>query len=409
MNTPADLLKQLRIEHDDLSEPSNRRRVWIGILLVVIVLSVVGIWHVNGKNKPLISVQTATVSTANTVSASVLDASGYVVARRMATVAAKVTGRVAEVFIEEGMQVDKGHVLARLESTDADAQYALAHAQLLAAQSRLQEIHAQLLEAQAQAQRLSELVQQQLVSRAQYDQAIAARDTLQAQRVSMQRNVAVAQRSVHIAEIGIDNTVVYAPFSGVVISKDAQPGEIISPLSAGGGFTRTGICTIVDMDSLEVEVDVGESYIGRVQAKMPVEATLNAYPDWKIPAEVIAIIPAADRGKATVRVRIALLVKDPRIVPDMGVKVGFLDTQTVNDQADTSRLYIPANALAQRDNQDIVFVVNNEGHVNARAVQAGRLSGSQREIQSGLERGEIVIMNPPSTLHEGSRVHVGQR
>jgi len=408
MNTPADLLKQLRIERDDLPEPNTGHTFWLIISLFVIAVLGWGIWQVGGKNKQPISVQTATVSAKSNVSATVLDASGYVVARRMATVAAKVTGRLEEVLIEEGMQVDKGQVLARLESTDADAQYALSQAQLGAAQSRLQEVQAQLGEAQTQVQRLAELVQQQLVSRAQYDQAIAARDTLQAQLISLKRSVEVSQRSLHIAEIGVDNTVVRAPFAGVVISKDAQPGEIISPLSAGGGFTRTGICTIVDMDSLEVEVDVGESYIGRVHAKMPVEATLNAYPDWKIPAEVIAIIPTADRGKATVRVRIALLAKDGRIVPDMGVKVGFLGNSESENQTNTLRLYIPANALVKGDNQDSVFVVNNESKASARVVQAGRLLGNQREIQSGLEIGETVIVDPPLQLSDGRLVTMSQ-
>jgi len=408
MNTPADLLKQLRIERDDLPEPNTGHTFWVIISLFVIAVLGWGIWQVGGKSKQPVSVQTATVSSTSNVSATVLDASGYVVARRMATVAAKVTGRLAEVLIEEGMQVEKGQVLARLESTDADAQYALARAQLVAAQSRLQEVQAQLVQSQTQEQRLAQLVQQQLVSRTQYDQAIAARDTLQAQLISLKRSVEVSQRSLHIAQIGVDNTVVRAPFAGVVISKDAQPGEIISPLSAGGGFTRTGICTIVDMDSLEVEVDVGESYIGRVQAKMPVEATLNAYPDWKIPAEVIAIIPTADRGKATVRVRIALLVKDGRIVPDMGVKVGFLDNSESENQANRQRLYIPANALVKGDKQDSVFVVDDEGKASARAVQAGRLLGNQREIQSGLEIGETVIVDPPLQLSDGRPVTMSQ-
>jgi len=408
MNTPADLLKQLRIERDDVPEPTSWRTFWRVSTLIVSVLLIWGIWHLVAKNKQVLSVQTALVSATTSVSATVLDASGYVVARRMATVAAKVTGRLAEVLIEEGMQVEKGQVLARLESTDADAQYALSRAQLLAAQSRLNEVQAQLVDAQTQAQRLAELVQQQLVSRAQYDQAITARDTLHAQLISLQRSVEVSQRSLHIAEIGVDNTIVRAPFAGVVITKDAQPGEIISPLSAGGGFTRTGICTIVDMDSLEIEVDVGESYIGRVQAKMPVEATLNAYPEWKIPAEVIAIIPTADRGKATVRVRIALLVKDRRIVPDMGVKVGFLDTNQSSDLTKVNRLYVPANAVVQHNQQDHVFVIDNEGKASAHAVKVGRLLGNQREIHAGLELGQTVIVDPPLPLTDGRRVTVAQ-
>ena len=258
--------------------------------------------------------------------ASVLDATGYVVARRMATVSSKVTGKVLEVMIEEGQKVAAGDVMARLDPVDANAQRALAASQVAAARSEIGSVRAQLNEAEANAVRMDRLVQAKLVSTSQHDQAIAERDALRAQLATAEQNAQVAQSRLRIADQDVDNTVVRAPFAGVVIAKAAQPGEIVSPLSAGGGFTRTGIGTIVDMDSLEVEVEVGEAFIGRVQPKMPVEATLNAYPDWKIPAEVIAIIPAADRGKATVKVRIALKVKDPRIVPDMGVRVSFLES-----------------------------------------------------------------------------------
>jgi len=404
MNTPAELLKQLRIDRDAVPEASPWRRRVIASVMVLVVAAL--IWQLTQRAGSVIAVQTGLVTTPGTDPVSVLDASGYVVARRMATVAAKVTGRLTEVLIEEGMRVDEGQVLARLESTDADAHYALAQAQQQAAQSRLAEIRAQLLEAQTQVQRLAELLPMQWVARAQYDQALAARDTLQAQLASAQRNLDVSRQNVQIAEIARDNTIVYAPFSGVVIAKAAQPGEIISPLSAGGGFTRTGVCTIVDMDSLEVEVDVGEAYIGRVQPRMPVAATLNAYPDWSIPAEVIAIIPAADRGKATVRVRIALLSKDPRIVPDMGVKVGFLETMDDHDEAST-RLHVPRAAVVQHDNQYYVFVLNPDHTVSLRPVRPGRLIGTQREIQADISAGDTVILDPPPSLKEGQKVSVG--
>src|SRR5690606_6671990 len=322
MNTKADLLRELRIDRQP-SPPPSRRGLWIGLGIAAAVLLLAGLaWALlGGKRAVEVRTASAVATGGGSAAASVLDASGYVVARRMATVSAKITGRVREVLIEEGMAVAEGQVMATLDPVDADAQNALARAQLGAARSQIAGVRAQLAEAEANATRLSGLVQQQLVSRAQYDQAVAQRDALRAQLATVQRNAQVAAESVRISDIGVDNTVVRAPFAGVVVAKAAQPGEIVSPLSAGGGFTRTGIGTIVDMDSLEVEVDVGEAYIGRVQAKMPVEATLNAYPDWKIPAEVIAIIPTADRGKATVRVRVALKEKDPRIVPDMGVTV----------------------------------------------------------------------------------------
>src|SRR5207342_2589827 len=233
----------------------------------------------------------------------------------------------------------------------------------------------------------------------------AARDALRAQLQTAQRNSQVAGSGLRIAAQGVDNTIVRAPFAGVVIAKAAQPGEIVSPLSAGGGFTRTGIGTIVDMDSLEVEVDVSEAYIGRVQPKMPVEAVLNAYPDWKIPAEVIAIIPTADRAKATVKVRIALNSKDPRMVPDMGVRVSFLEQEKPGAPQQTAapRVQVPAAALRKDGDQDIVFVVS-DGKAERRAVKLGGTLGDDRQVLSGLGSGEQVIVEAPNTLKDGDAV-----
>ncbi|GHD69036.1 acriflavin resistance protein [Luteimonas padinae] len=413
MNTKADLLKELRIDRQPTPPPS-RRGLWIGLAIAVAVLLLAGLALALLSGARTTEVRTATAAaTGNGGSGatSVLDASGYVVARRMATVSAKITGRVREVLIEEGMAVAEGQVMATLDPVDADAQHDLARAQLGAARSQIAGVQAQLTEAEANATRLSGLVRQQLVSRAQYDQAVAQRDALRAQLATARRNAEVATESLRISDIGVDNTIVRAPFAGVVIAKAAQPGEIVSPLSAGGGFTRTGIGTIVDMDSLEVEVDVGEAYIGRVQAKMPVEATLNAYPDWKIPAEVIAIIPTADRGKATVKVRVALKEKDPRIVPDMGVTVSFLERapETGDGAGDDAPrgVRVPEAAVATRDGGDVVFVVaGDDGDATAelRGVSTGGASGGQRILLSGVAPGETVILDPPADLADGDKV-----
>jgi RND family efflux transporter MFP subunit len=251
-------------------------------------------------------------------------------------------------------------------------------------------------------------VGQQLVSKAQYDQAIAERDALRAELATARRNAEVAADSLHIADIGVDNTIVRAPFSGVITTKDAQPGEIVSPLSAGGGFTRTGICTVVDMDSLEIEVEVGEAFIGRVKPKMRVEATLNAYPDWKIPAEVIAIIPTADRGKATVTVRVALKKKDPRIVPEMGVNVSFLDAEAERPSGPAPRptVRVPTDAVVEHEGGDVVFVVAGEDGDRAerRALKLGRPLGDGREVLSGLSAGETVVLDPPAELQDGGKI-----
>lgn len=410
MNASADLLKELRIDRKAAPPPPSRRGLWIALAVVVgLLLIAAAAWAFLGRDQG-IEVRTATAAPigGNGASASVLDASGYVVARRMATVSAKITGKVREVLIEEGQAVKEGQVMATLDPIDADAERTLATAQLGAARSQAEGVQAQLREAEANATRLSTLVRQQLVSNSQYDQAVAQRDSLRAQLLTAQRNAKVASDRLRIADIGVDNTVVRAPFAGVVTAKAAQPGEIVSPLSAGGGFTRTGIGTIVDMDSLEVEVDVGEAYIGRVQPKMPVEATLNAYPDWKIPAEVIAIIPAADRGKATVKVRIAIKVKDPRIVPDMGVKVSFLEAAKPAAAQQPQGVRVAAAAIAQREGGDVVFVLKDDNSVEQAGVKLGRPMGDDRQVVSGLSSGETVVLDPPAELKNGSKVRMAK-
>lgn len=405
MNDSAALLEQLRIDRD--APPSAPRRwPWIVLAIVLLVAAAIAGWLLFGRARA-VEVRTAEAVPigGNGGPASVLDATGYVVARRMATVSAKITGRVREVLIEEGQRVDAGQVMATLDPIDAHAERELARAQAGAARSQVESVRARLAEAEANARRLEALVRQQLVSRAQYDEAVAARDALRAELATAQRNADVAGDRLHIAEIGVDNTVVRAPFAGVVTAKAAQPGEIVSPLSAGGGFTRTGIGTIVDMDSLEIEVDVGEAFIGRVKPGMPVQATLNAYPDWKIPAEVIAIIPAADRGKATVKVRIALKTKDPRIVPDMGVRVSFLEKAEPAQATQPRGVLVPEAALVERDGRTLAFVVEDET-ARARAVKPGRTLGEDREVLEGLAGGDAVVLDPPQSLRDGAPVRV---
>jgi RND family efflux transporter MFP subunit len=407
MNASAELLKELRIDRKAGSPPPSppRRGRWI-VLAIVLLIVLAGLaWFVLGRERP-IAVTTAPVVAIQQggASSSVLDASGYVVARRMATVSAKITGKVREVMIEEGMRVEEGQVMATLDPIDANAQRSLSASQLEAARSQLAGLQAQVAQADAEAGRLQALVGQQLVSRSQYDQAIAQRDSLRAQLRTAQRNTTVASDSLAIADLGVDNNIVRAPFSGVVTAKAAQPGEIVSPLSAGGGFTRTGIGTIVDMDSLEIEVEVGESFIGRVQPKMPVEATLNAYPDWKIPAEVIAIIPTADRGKATVKVRVALKTKDPRIVPEMGVRVSFLESAQPAEAAKPQGVRVPASAIVEREQKTVAFVVKDDARVEQRAITVGTTLNNDRQVTRGLSAGEVVVTTPPAELRDGSKV-----
>jgi RND family efflux transporter MFP subunit len=364
------------------------------------------LWFVLARGK-VFEVQTAIAQSlaATQGDASVLDASGYVTARRQATVSSKVTGRVAEVLIEEGQHVDKGQVLARLDAAEAQAQLNLARTQLDVARAQLVDLNILLAQAERNYARQLDLVKRNFISEQAADDARTLVASRRSNCATQQRQVEAAERSVALAQVGMNNTVIRAPFAGVVTVKAAQPGEMVSPISAGGGFTRTGIGTIVDMDSLEIEVEVNESYIGRVQPGQPVEARLNAYPDWKLPCKVIAIIPAADRSKATVKVRISIEeVKDARIVPDMGVRVAFLEKADTDATAPPPPgVLIPAGAIRSQGDDNVVFVVNAD-HVQARKVTLGQTYSDLRQVLDGLKPNEQVVVKPPSDLEDGDRV-----
>ena len=407
MDRAPNLLNELRIERNAPPPPRSWRWLWIVLGVLALLAAVMGgMRMLRSDTSVQVHVATATAIGGASGNASVLDATGYVTAHREATVSSKISGKVKEIFIEEGQHVDAGFVMATLDPIDANAQRSLSQSQVAAARSQVDSMQAQLKWAQADAARLQELSAKKLVSRSQYEQAIASRDNLKAQMEAAQHNVQVATDSAHIADLGVDNTIVRAPFAGVVIAKAAQVGEIVSPFSAGGGFTRTGIGTIVDMDSLEIEVDVNEAYIGRVQPKMPVEAVLNAYPDWKIPAEVIAIIPTADRSKATVKVRIALKTKDARIVPDMGVRVSFLEAAQTTATPKAEGVRVPAAAIVQRDGKPVAFVVGDKNKLERRALTVGRSMGDDRQVLDGLGAGDSVVLDPPATLADGSIVKI---
>jgi RND family efflux transporter MFP subunit len=402
----SELLKELRIDRNGRPPRARRGRA---LVLAVVGLALAGAAWLGWSRFSPPTVRTVVARAAAPAGGgpgSVLDASGYVTARRAATVSAKITGKVTEVLIEEGQRVAEGAVLARLDDTEARAQLALSRAQLAAARSQEGEIRAMLAQAESDHTRQQELFKRQLVAAQALDAALAQRNMLRARLANNEEQVRVAGESVRVAEVALDNTVIRAPFGGVVTTKAAQPGEMISPISAGGGFTRTGIGTIVDMDSLEIQVDVNESFIGRVTADQPVEATLNAYPDWKIPASVIAIIPTADRSKATVKVRIALKSKDPRIVPDMGVRVAFLDTsQPAARGPARAGVLVPAEAVRAEGAGGWVFVHTGE-RVERRSVGLGQTVGAEREVLTGLKAGERVVVAPPPSLKDGDTVRL---
>jgi len=396
------LVDKLKLDHRaDSAVPARPRRTRLAVGAAVVAVLALGLWMTSG-DAPVVELATARAA-GGAAEASVLDASGYVTARRQATVSARITGKVVEVLIEEGMRVEEGAVLARLDATEARAGLELARAQLVAARSELDEIRARYEQAERDSKRQQELGRQRVASTQEMETAASERDSLRARLLNAGDRITVAARSVTVAEVQLADTEIRAPFSGVVVAKAAQPGEMISPISAGGGFTRTGIGTIVDMDSLEIEVDVNESFINRVKAGQAVDAMLNAYPDWKIPAEVIAVIPTADRSKATVKVRVALKVKDPRIVPDMGVRVAFLAPAQQGGAAAASGVLVPAAAVVARGDEHVVFVFR-DGRVEQRTVTAADSGQDQQRVSDGLREGERVVVSPLESLKGGDVV-----
>jgi RND family efflux transporter MFP subunit len=402
------LLQQLRIDRNN-NAVRMPKRTWVAAGGGAAVLLVLAAWVLYAWKQPVV-VQTALAQSVAAAqgNTSVLDATGYVTARRQATVSSKVTGRVKDVLIEEGQHVTAGQVMARLDNADANAQWQLARTQLEVARAQLADLA--VLEAQAERNyaRQLDLVKRNFISEQAADDARTAVESRRANRQTQEKQVEAAQRNVELAQVNLNNTVITAPFSGVVTVKAAQPGEMVSPISAGGGFTRTGIGTIVDMDSLEVEVEVNESYIGRVQADQPVETHLNAYPDWKIPGKVIAIIPAADRSKATVKVRISIEgPRDTRIVPDMGARVAFLEKA---EPAGEKRqplpgVLIPSGAIRAQGDGNVVYVVDGD-RARTRRVTLGQTYSELRQVLDGLKANERVVVRPPANLLDGDRVQI---
>jgi HlyD family secretion protein len=397
-------LDQLKIEREP--EGDSRSSRWPLIIIIVIVLAA-GLYWLFLKPETAISVRTVVArEISNQTASTVLNASGYVTARRQATVSSKFTGKVMEVLIEEGMEVEKDQVLARLDDSNVATSYALANAQLRSAQTSLKETQALLIEARAIFKRTRNLVDRELASEAEMDRARAGSASLAAQLERKQADVLVAEKQLDVYRQQMDDTIIRAPFAGVVVAKNAQPGEMISPVSAGGGFTRTGIGTIVDMASLEIEIDVNEAYINRVKAGQKIIATLDAYPDWSIPCHVIAIIPTADRQRATVEVRVGFDELDSRILPDMGVKVAFQEAaQDRATSASTGRagVMVPQSAVRPEGGKNYVMLVVN-GMVERTAVATAGERGKEVLVTSGISGGDRIIINAPVGLQDGTRV-----
>ena len=379
MNEKKDLLNDLKIDRSEDNEPESSFIKRLGFVLVSIIILFLVLAQLGFLSQDEIievdAYKAKSANQSNNSTSSVLDASGYVTARMQATVSSKITGKVLEVYIEEGMFVEKDQILAQLDDSTVQAELKFAETQLQ--------------EARRVFNRTLELRKDNLASQASLDAAESQLDGLKA-RLDISKQI-------------VSDMKIRAPFSGVVINKAAQPGEMISPVSAGGGFTRTGIGTIVDMDSLEVEVDVNESYINRVQPGQPAITNLNAYPEWDINSEVIAIIPTADRNKATVKVRIGLLEKDQRVLPDMGAKVSFLKEQPNTESVVLKGVIVPSTSVIKEGASSFVFLIKN-GIIVKTKVQVESASANYARIINGIKNGDSVVVNSNNGLQDGQEV-----
>ncbi len=396
-------LGALRIEaHKRGSQKAGTRIVTVFLVLLAALVVVGGVYAYMHRTP---SVQVATIDAPDTGPRALLNASGYVTPQRRATVAAKITGRVTGVFFTEGMHVNKGFVLATLDDSDAQRALASAKADRNATQASILDLQVQLKNAQIELHRAQELKAAGVQTQEALDNATMAENSLRAKIDYTKEQVLAADARIQEAQQAVDNCVIGAPFEGIIVSKDAQVGEMVSPISAGGGFTRTGIATIVDMASNEIEVDVNENYIARVKRGQEVTAVLDAYPDWKIPCHVRTIIPTADRQKATVEVRVAFDKLDPRILPDMGVKVTFLGEEEKQGKRGPEGVMVPQNAVRDDSGQEIVFLVKDD-HVERHAVKVGATNGSQAQILAGLTPGDTVVVGGPTGLKDGEAVAI---
>jgi len=407
-------LGSLRIHDGQRSKTGTSKRVIFAAIPVLIFAGIVAAAYAFRSQKPVVEVATAAKPEAAGRQA-LLNASGYITPRRRATIAAKITGRVTGVFFDEGTRVAEGQLLATLDDSDVKRSLDSAKADRDAAQAAIADYEVQLKNAQILLHRAEQLQKAGVQTQEALDNAATAADSLKAKITLARQQVAASEARIGVAQQAVDNCTIRAPFAGVVVSKDAQVGEMVSPNSAGGGFTRTGIATIVDMKSNEIEVDVNESYIARVENGQQVTATLDAYPDKPIPSKVRTVIPTADRQKATVKVRITILnlEKYDFILPDMGVKVAFLENEQpaakdkAKDKGPQAVAFIPKGAVRSDSNASFVFLVR-DGKVERRAVSLGTDRGTDVAVLAGVSPGDSLVVKGPESLHDGDKIEIRQ-
>ncbi len=411
MSEKANLLNQLRIDRAGVPENASSLKWWLAGGTALVAISLGSWWAIAATSGVPVRAAVAQKIDASEASAggggvSLLDASGYVVARRQATVSSKVAGKVVEVLLEEGQQVEKDQVIARLDDSNARAMWAQAQAQVKQADANLMAAKVAYVNAQPQYERSQKLLKTGWVSGTNFDASKASYDSARTSLLVNEQSLAVAQAALAVAQRIKDDMTIRAPFSGVVTVKAAQPGEMVSPNSAGGGFTRTGIGTIVDMDSLEVEVDVSESFISRVHSSQPATIKLNAYPDWQIPGEVIAVIPTADRAKATVKVRVAFKEKDARVVPEMGARVSFFgETKSDSPTPVAGGVKVPAQAVQANGETGVLYVIRGD-KVERLTVRLGGRNADEQTVLSGIKAGDRVAIGDLTQLSDKAKVDI---
>jgi len=407
-------LGSLRIHDGQRSQSKMSKRLFYASIPVLIFAGIVAGAYALRSQKPVVEVATAAKPDVGGRQA-LLNASGYITPRRRATIAAKITGRVTGVFFDEGTRVAEGQLLATLDDADVKRSLDSAKADRDAAQAAIADYEVQLKNARILLHRAEQLQKAGVQTQEALDNASTAADSLKAKIELAKQQVAASEARIGMAQQAVDNCTIRAPFAGIVVSKDAQVGEMVSPNSAGGGFTRTGIATIVDMKSNEIEVDVNESYIARVENGQQVTATLDAYPDKPIPSKVRTVIPTADRQKATVKVRITILnlEKYDFILPDMGVKVAFLENEKPaakdknKDKGPQAVAFIPKGAVRSDANASFVFLIR-DGKVERRAVNLGLDRGTDVAVLAGVTPGDSLVVKGPENLHDGDKVEIRQ-
>jgi len=413
-NPPKHDLGSLRIGDGQRKGSGMGKRVMYAAIPVLIFAGIVAAAYAFRSQKPVVEVATASKPEAGGRQA-LLNASGYITPRRRATIAAKITGRVTGVFFDEGTRVAEGQLLATLDDADVKRSLDSAKAVRDASQAAIADFEVQLKNAQIELRRAEQLKAAGVQTQEALDNAMTAADSLKAKIALAKQQVVASDARIAVAQQAVDNCTIRAPFAGIVVSKDAQVGEMVSPNSAGGGFTRTGIATIVDMHSNEIEVDVNESYIARVENGQLVTATLDAYPDKQIPSKVRTVIPTADRQKATVKVRITIidLEKYNFILPDMGVKVAFLDNEQPaakdkgKEKGPQAVAFIPKGAVRSDSNTSYVLLIR-DGKVERRAVSVGQERGTEVAVIAGVLPGDSLVVKGPESLHDGDKVEIRQ-